>query len=130
MNYKFEYELTYEKDVLNNNSDDTNYRNDIIHVFHLTEHFNTENINDKAFFKNLSDKANDVYLHYKDNNQIKDILVKINENLRIPFEISDDMLFMYLFRFDLFYLFHRCLLDLHKNSIISDTNFKLLINSI
>tara|TARA_B100001093_G_C26781547_1_gene994854 strand:+ start:624 stop:1016 length:393 start_codon:yes stop_codon:yes gene_type:complete len=130
MNYNFEYELTYEKDVLNNNSDDTNYRNDIIHVFHLTEHFNTENINDKVFFKNLSDKANDVYLHYKDNNQIKEMLIKIKEHLRIPFEISDDMLFMYLFRFDLFYLFHRCLLDLHKNSAISDTNFKLLINSI
>ena len=130
MNYNFEYELTYEKDVLNNNSDDTNYRNDIIHVFHLTEHFNTEHINDKVFFKNLSDKANDIYLHYKDNNQIKEVLIKIKEHLRIPFEISDDMLFMYLFRFDLFYLFHRCLLDLHKNNVISDTNFKLLINSI
>lgn len=130
MNYNFDYEITYEKDVYNENSDDTNYRNDIIHVFNLTEHFDSEKIDDKAFFKNLSDKVNEVYLHNKNNKQINEFLIKIKEHLRVPFEISDDMLFMYLFRFDLFYLFHRCLIDLHKNNTISDTNFKLLINSI
>ena len=51
MNYNFDYEITYEKDVYNENSDDTNYRNDIIHVFNLTEHFDSEKIDDKAFFK-------------------------------------------------------------------------------
>ena len=48
----------------------------------------------------------------------------------MPFELTNDMLFMYLFRFDLFYIFHKCIVDLNKINVISEPNFKLLIDSI
>ena len=131
MNYNLEYNITYfkNKNALND-SHDTQYRKDIIHVFNLTDFFNNDRIDDREFFKILSDNANQIYLKYKDHSQILVILKKINDNLKIPFELSKDSLFMYLFRFDLFYIFHKCLKDLNKDNSISDPNFQLLINSL
>jgi hypothetical protein len=129
MNYNFNYNLTY--DISNNsNASDTNYRKDIIQVFNLGQFFNTDNIDDDIFFKKLSDNVNDIYLKFNENNQIKELLKKINDNLRLPFELENNTLFMYLFRYDLFYLFHNCLKDLYKNDKILEPNFQLIINSI
>ena len=130
MNYNLDYKMTYfkEKDVMND-SNDTQYREDIIHFFNLKEMFN-EKIDDRQFFKILSDNAYQIYLKYKDHSQILNILKKIKEKLKMPFELTDDALFMYLFRFDLFHLFHKCLVDLNKDNHISEPNFQLLINSI
>lgn len=127
-NYKFDYKLTYS--IKDEEINDTFYRKDIIHVFNLTNFFNSEKINDELFFKKLSDNVHNMYLKYKEHKQISIILKKIKENLRFPFELTNDMLFMYLFRYDLFYYFHNCLIDLNKENIISEPNFKLLINSI
>ena len=131
MNYNFNYKITYfNESVKFNDSHDTNYRKDIINVFKLNEIFEKKEIDDKLFFKNLSDNVHTIYLEYKKHSQILDILKKIEDNLKMPFKLTNDMLFMYLFRFDLFHLFHNCLQDLNKNNNISETNFKLLINSI
>jgi len=117
MNYN--YELTYFTDISNN---DTNYRKDIVGVFGLTQIFNED------FFKTLSDNVHYIYLQYKDHPQISKILKKIK--IKMPFELTNDILFMYLFRFDLFHLFYKCLKDLNSGENISETNFQLLINSI
>jgi len=110
-------------------SNDTQYREDIIHFFNLKDMFN-EKIDDRIFFKILSDNAYQIYLKYKNNSQILILLKNIKENLKMPFELTDDALFMYLFRFDLFHIFHKCLIDLNKNNNISEPNFQLLMNSI
>ena len=129
MNYNVNYVLTY--DISNNsNTSDTNYRKDIIQVFNVSKFFDAEKIDDSLFFKTLSDNVHEIYLKYKENNQIKELLKKINDNLRLPFKLENDTLFMYLFRYDLFYLFHNCLKDLHKDNEISELNFQSLINSI
>jgi len=130
MNCNLDYTITYfKKDLVMDDSNDTQYREDIIHFFNLKEMFDKE-LDDQSFFKVLSDNAYQIYLNYKNNSQISDILKKIKENLRMPFELTDDALFMYLFRFDLFHLFHKCLVDLNKDNHISEPNFQLLINSI
>jgi len=131
MNYNLDYELSYFENKSDmNDSHDTQYRKDIIHVFNLTEFFDNDKLDDRVFFKILSDNAYQIYLKYKDHSQILDILKKINDTLKLPFELTNDALFMYLFRFDLFYLFHNCLKDLNKDNIILEPNFQLLINSI
>ena len=130
MTCNLDYTITYfKKESVMNDSNDTQYREDIIHFFNLKEMFDKE-IDDRLFFKVLSDNAYQIYLNYKNNTQVLNILKKIKENLRMPFELTDDALFMYLFRFDLFHLFHKCLVDLSKDNIISEPNFQLLINSI
>ena len=130
MNCNLDYKITYfKKNSTMNDSNDTQYREDIIHFFNLKDMFNGK-FDDSQFFKILSDNAYQIYLKYKSYSQISDILKKIKEKLRMPFEMADDALFMYLFRFDLFYLFHKCLVDLNKDNNISEPNFQLLINSI
>jgi len=130
MTCNLDYTITYfKKESVMNDSNDTQYREDIIHFFNLKEMFDKE-LDDQSFFKVLSDNAYQIYLNYKNNSQISDILKKIKENLRMPFELTDDALFMYLFRFDLFHLFHKCLVELNKDNSISEPNFQLLINSI
>ena len=123
-NYKFDYKLTYS--IKDEEMNDTFYRKDIIHVFNLTNFFNSEKINDELFFKKLSDNVHDMYLKYKEHEQISIILKKIKENLRFPFELTNDMLFMYLFRYDLFYYFHNGLIDLYLGIHFLEHNYKLL----
>lgn len=130
MNCNLDYKITYfKKNYIMSDSNDTQYREDIIHFFNLKDMFN-EKIDDRVFFKILSDNAYQIYLKYKNNSQILILLKKIKENLKMPFELTDDALFMYLFRFDLFHIFHKCLIDLNKDNNISEPNFQLLMNSI
>jgi hypothetical protein len=126
-----DYKVTYFKgNSITNDSHDTQYRKDIIHIFNLNHFFKQDKIDDRLFFKSLSDNVHTIYLKYKNHSQILNVLNKIKDNLKMPFELTNDMLFMHLFRFDLFYLFHKCLIDLEKNNNITEPNFKLLINSI
>ena len=130
MNCNLDYKIKYfKKESIMNDSNDTQYREDIIHFFNLKDMFN-EKIDDRVFFKILSDNAYQIYLNYKSHSQILNILKKIKEKLRMPFELTDDALFMYLFRFDLFHIFHKCLIDLDKTHNITEPNFQSLINSI
>lgn len=130
MNCNLDYKITYfKKNYIMSDSNDTQYREDIIHFFNLKDMFN-EKIDDRIFFKILSDNAYQIYLKYKNNSQILILLKNIKENLKMPFELTDDALFMYLFRFDLFHIFHKCLIDLNKDNNISEPNFQLLMNSI
>tara|TARA_X000000368_G_scaffold178196_1_gene140562 strand:- start:208 stop:492 length:285 start_codon:yes stop_codon:yes gene_type:complete len=86
--------------------------------------------NDETFFKKLSDKANEIYKELKNHQQIDKILTKVEETLRIPFKMEKDVIFLYLFRYDLFYLFHKCLQDFNSYSEITDKNYKLLLENI
>ena len=131
LKYKFDYKLTYGEnfDTSPQNTKDTLYRKDIIQVFDMLPDF-INNFDEKLFFKKLSNKVNEIYKELKNHPQIHKILNKIEETLKIPFKMENDMLFIYLFRYDLFYLFHECLQDLNIFAEITKVNFNLLLNNI
>jgi len=129
MKYNFEYKLNYREnfDNKNQNTSDTLYRKDIIHVFNMQDDFKN---NEATFFKKLSDNANEIYKELKNHKQIDNILNKIEETLRIPFKMEKDVIFLYLFRYDLFYLFHKCLQDLNLYTEITAINNNILLENI
>ena len=130
MHYNFEYKLNYRENFdagKSQNTSDTIYRKDIINVFNLKDDFKND---DEIFFKKLSDKVNEIYKELKNHKQIDNILNKIEETLKIPFKMERDMLFVYLFRYDLFYLFHECLKDFNIYAEITSKNYKLILESI
>ena len=126
LKYNFDYKLNYRENFDNQNTSDT-YRKDIIHVFNMKDDF--EN-NDETFFKKLSDKVNEIYKELKNHQQIDKILNKVEETLRMPFKMEKDVIFLYLFRYDLFYLFHKCLQDFNIYAEITAKNYKLLLENI
>ena len=127
MNYNFEYKLNYRENFDNQNTSDTLYRKEIINVFNMQKDF--EN-NEETFFKNLSDKANEIYKELKNHQQIDKILNKVEETMKLPFKMEKDVIFLYLFRYDLFYLFHKCLQDFNIYAVITAKNYKLLLENI
>jgi len=127
LKYNFEYKLNYRENFDNENTSDTLYRKDIINVFNMQKDF--EN-NEETFFKNLSDKVNEIYKSLKNHQQIDRILNKVEETMKLPFKVEKDVIFLYLFRYDLFYLFHKCLQDFNIYAEISAKNYKLLLESI
>lgn len=129
LKYNFNYKLNYRENFDNQNTSDTLYRKDIINVFNMQKDFEN-NFNEETFFKKLSDKANEIYKGLKNHQQIDKILKKIEETMKLPFKLDKDVIFIYLFRYDLFYLFHKCLQDFNIYSEITDKNYKLLLESI
>ena len=130
MHYNFEYKLNYRENFnagKSQNTSDTIYRKDIINVFNLKDDFKND---DEIFFKKLSDKVNEIYKELKNHKQIDNILNKIEETLKIPFKMERDLLFVYLFRYDLFYLFHECLKDFNIYAEITSDNYKLILENI
>tara|TARA_B100000795_G_scaffold268931_1_gene256933 strand:- start:2230 stop:2622 length:393 start_codon:yes stop_codon:yes gene_type:complete len=130
MKYNFDYVINYSHDI-ETDANDTQYRKNILSVFSLNEEFKEQvAIDDIVFFKQLSDNVNDIFVHYKNNEQILSLIKKIKDKIRIPFELTNDVLFLYLFRFDLFHIFHKCLRDLNNDKAISDANFKDMVEAI
>jgi hypothetical protein len=130
MKYNFDYAINYSHDI-KTDANETQYRQNILSVFYLNEEFKEQvAIDDIVFFKQLSDNVNDIFVHYKNNEQILSLIKKIKDKIRIPFELTNDVLFLYLFRFDLFHIFHKCLRDLNNNKTISDANFKEMVKAI
>uniref|UniRef100_A0A6C0FAA8 Uncharacterized protein n=1 Tax=viral metagenome TaxID=1070528 RepID=A0A6C0FAA8_9ZZZZ len=127
LKYNFDYKLNYRENFDNQNTSDTLYRKEIIHVFNMKDDF--EN-NDETFFKKLSDKVNEIYKELKNHQQIDKILNKVEETLRMPFKMEKDVIFLYLFRYDLFYLFHKCLQDFNIYAEITAKNYKILLENI
>lgn len=127
LKYNFEYKLNYRENFDNQNTSDTLYRKDIINVFNMQKDF--EN-NEETFFKNLSDKANEIYKELKNHQQMDKILNKVEETMKLPFKMEKDVIFLYLFRYDLFYLFHKCLQDFNIYAEITAKNYKLLLENI
>ena len=62
--------------------------------------------------------------------QLDKILKKIEANTNLPFKLEKDVIFLYLFRYDLFYLFHKCLQDFNIYADITKQNYKLLLKNI
>tara|TARA_B110000967_G_C18856741_1_gene547681 strand:+ start:330 stop:728 length:399 start_codon:yes stop_codon:yes gene_type:complete len=131
LKYKFDYKLTYRENFTTSpqNTTDTLYRKDIIEVFNMRPDF-INNFDEQIFFKKLSDKANEIYKTLEFHPQLDKILKKIEANTNLPFKLEKDVIFLYLFRYDLFYLFHKCLQDFNIYADITKQNYKLLLKNI
>jgi hypothetical protein len=120
LKYNFDYKITYDSATLTDASD-TTYRKDIMGVFDMKQ-------TDDDFFKILSDKVSEIYKELKNHPQIDKILHKLEEN--IPFKMEKSVIFMYLFRYDLFLIFHKCLQDFNIFAEISRENYELLFKNL
>tara|TARA_X000000368_G_scaffold418836_1_gene420267 strand:- start:1614 stop:2012 length:399 start_codon:yes stop_codon:yes gene_type:complete len=131
LKYKFDYKLTYRENFNTSpqNTTDTLYRKDIIEVFDMRPDF-MNNFDEQIFFKKLSDKANEIYKSLEYHQQLDRILKKIEESVDLPFKLDKDVIFLYLFRYDLFYLFHKCLQDFNIYAEITKENYNLLLKNI
>ena len=76
------------------------------------------------------DPENEIYKELKNHQQIDKILNKVEETMKLPFKMEKDVIFLYLFRYDLFYLFHKCLQDFNIYAEITAKNYKLLLENI
>lgn len=137
--YLTDYELTYEKRIQEDDPEiDMLYRMDLVHVFQLDDIFYgkdeevfDENYDVEPFFKELTNKTDELYDNYKNNEKIKIILKEIQRNFPFPIGIDDEKsLFFFLFSFEYFYLFHHCIIDLINKNEISNANYNKLVEKI
>lgn len=137
--YLTDYELKYEKRIEEDDPEiDMLYRMDLVHVFQLDDIFYgkddevfDENYDLEPFFKELTNKTDELYDSYKDNEQVKTILKEVKENFPFPIGIDDEKsLFFFLFSFENFYLFHHCINDLINKNVISNANYNKLVEKI
>ena len=81
--------------------------------------------------KKIEKSRSEVFNRYKDNPQLQSIFSNFKENQkRFPFELSNETIFCFLFSFDYFCYFHRCLNELYIYKKINDETLDNLINII
>ena len=119
--YNYLHKVTYYNPSFLGDQQDIQYKKDFLSVFYL------DNYEEKKLEKSRSG----VFNRYKDNLQIQSIFSNFKENQKsIPFELSNETIFCFLFSFDYFFYFHRCLDELYIYEKISDETLDKLINVI
>ena len=119
--YNYLHNVTYDKPNFLGDEEDIQYKKDFLDVFYL------DNYEEKKIEKTSSE----VFNRYKDNVQLQSIFSNFKENQKsIPFELSNETIFCFLFSFDYFCYFHRCLGELYIYEKISDATLDNLINII
>lgn len=119
--YNYLHNVTYNNSSFLGDKQDIQYKKDFLSVFYL------DNYEEKKIEKVRSE----VFNKYKDNCQLKAIFSNFKENhKRFPFDLSNETIFCFLFSFDYFCYFHKCLGELYINKKICDVNLDNLINII
>lgn len=136
--YNISYDLKYKnidiKNISPNDFDsldnyDQTYREDLVLLFKLGIQLAlSQDLN--KILDTCSKSIFYIYQKWHKHEQIIELLNKLKETIILPFEISDDALFVYLFSCDYLEYSHECIKDLHYHNKISDTNFNNLINKI
>ena len=122
--YNYLHTVTYtDSKFLRDKQDkqDIQYKKDFLSVFYL----------DKYDEKKIEKVRSEVFIRYKDNNQLKDIFSNFKKYQKsFPFDLSNETIFCFLFSFDYFCYFHRCLGEFYSCEKISDATLDKLINII
>tara|TARA_B100000963_G_C22640877_1_gene680548 strand:- start:7625 stop:8149 length:525 start_codon:yes stop_codon:yes gene_type:complete len=136
--YNINYELKYKNiDIKNISPDDFDsldsydqtYREDLVLLFKLGIQLAlSQDLN--KILDTCSKCIYSLYKKWSEHEQIIEILNKLKDTILLPFEITDDALFVYLFSCDYLEFFHECIKDLYYNNIISADNLDNLINKI
>ena len=116
--YHADFICTYNK---MDNDDDRN----LMYQIQLLQAFGMCNFDENEINK----KTTELYHHLKDYSQIKEILeegVKLNAQMNL----SDEVMFMCLFSYQFFDLFHKCLIDYFTTGTILDDSKNKMIERI
>lgn len=135
--YNIDYELIY-KIRLKDTSDEVDalYRHDLVESFNLQDLFYTNELDSDRFdfdpfFKELTNKTDQLYDKFKEYPQIKELMEEIKKKTLFPISVHDNQsLFFYFFSFEYFHLFHDCLKDLFNTDKISSVNYDIIMKKI
>jgi hypothetical protein len=115
--YNYNYKVYYKH--IRGNEGDTTYRKHLLKACNLKEWCDTDVI----------DIQNSIYEKFKDNEKFTSIFKKGMEyGFQMPFKMDEKITMSFLFSFDYYENFHKCIKDLYNNNKISNDNFKEIIN--
>jgi hypothetical protein len=118
------YNYTLQVKYKNNNDEDQNYRKLLLDAFHLEQYDNDKIMN----------KMKLIYDIIKNNDKIKSIIQLLKKyKYSSIFIINDDepeLYLIFLFSFEYFDLFHKCLQELHFNNTITELSYNNLYNEL
>ena len=116
--YNYSLNITYQK--IQGDSSDTQYRKELLQAFQI----------DKYDDKVVMDKTKKIYNLVKVELDKHKIIKRLINKIRIPFELEEINIFMFLFSYTNFYLFHDLLCDFDKYKKFTDENIKRLMEKI
>ena len=118
------YNYTLQVKYKNNNDEDQNYRKLLLDAFHLEQYDNDTIMN----------KMKLIYDIIKNNDKIKSIIQLLKKyKYSSIFIINDnepELYLIFLFSFEYFDLFHKCLQELHFNNTITELSYNNLYNEL
>ena len=118
--YNYSLNVNYK----NTNKEDDDYRSLLLKAFNLEQYDN-----DKIMKTNKM-----IYDTIKDNLKIKSIINLLKKYKYSSIFIIDDnepeLYFVFLFSFEYFDLYHKCLQELHYNNTISESSYNKLFNEL
>ena len=118
--YNYSLNVNYK----NTNKEDDDYRSLLFKAFNLEQYDN-----DKIMKTNKM-----IYDTIKDNLKIKSIINLLKKYKYSSIFIIDDnepeLYFVFLFSFEYFDLYHKCLQELHYNNAISESSYNKLFNEL
>lgn len=118
------YNYTLQVKYKNNDDEDQNYRNLLLNAFYLEQYDNDIIMN----------KMKLIYDIIKNNDKIKSIIQLLKKyKYSSIFIINDnepELYLIFLFSFEYFDLFHKCLQELHFNNTITELSYNTLYNEL
>jgi hypothetical protein len=118
------YNYTLQVKYKNNDDEDQNYRKLLLDAFHLDQYDNDKIMN----------KMKLIYDIIKNNGKIKSIIQLLKKyKYSSIFIINDnepELYLIFLFSFEYFDLFHKCLQELHFNNTITELSYNNLYNEL
>tara|TARA_B100001093_G_scaffold480212_1_gene509868 strand:- start:1014 stop:1388 length:375 start_codon:yes stop_codon:yes gene_type:complete len=118
------YNYTLQVNYKNNNDEDQNYRKLLLNAFHLEQYDNDKIMNKMKLIYNI----------IKNNDKIKSIIQLLKKyKYSSIFIINDnepELYLIFLFSFEYFDLFHKCLQELHFNNTITELSYNNLYNEL
>lgn len=111
----YNYSIDVNYNHVPENKQDTLYRKLLLDVF------NTGEYDDKIL--TINKIQCELYKQLKDNKSLIEVLNFFQNNQQlIPLTLHLETCFVFLFSFDFFFIFHKCLQDLDRENIISNVN--------
>ena len=126
MTYQADFICTYK--LMEVEDQEQMYRIQLLQAFDLNE-WNDDHINSliMELYKKVSlvTGFNEIFIKARENNEIIEMLGYFNLD-----EITDDVVFTLLFKFEYFDLIHRCIVDYFVSNTIDSKYINLLLNAL
>ena len=114
--YNYNHNVCYKH--IDGNAGDTTYRKQLLEACNL-----------KEWSDKIIDIHDSIYKKFKDNKEFLSILKKgMDYGFQMPFKLDEKFTMTFLFSFDYYENFHKCLKDLSNNNKITEENFIEMFN--